>query len=121
MRTEVLQPKGSCDAPYDSLRPLAISAVQLCLNSEINALSEALASPKSIRALSLKNRWFSIPAKPGAIDRLSTSTVLALALGHSDLLPRLNCAKTDRARFGSRVDPRTGRDGLLFPIGRLWT
>ena len=49
------------------------------LNSETRVDTVSLASPKSIRVFGLKNNGFCIPAKPDAIDRLSTKTVFELS------------------------------------------
>lgn len=51
----------------------------LLLNSATSASRLALASPKSMRVFSLKKRPFSMPAKPGRIERFNTITVRARA------------------------------------------
>ena len=47
------------------------------LNSLTSALMDCLASPNSIRVFSPKNSGLSTPAKPAAMERFSTNTVLA--------------------------------------------
>ena len=52
---------------------------QPSLNSVTNCCTVALASPNSMRVFSFTKRGLSTPAKPAAMDRLRTITVLALS------------------------------------------
>ena len=59
-------------------RPVALClTATYSLNCATTPMMDALASPKSIRVLSPKNRGLSTPANPDAIERLSTNTVRA--------------------------------------------
>lgn len=49
------------------------------LKAETSCEMLALASPKSMRVLSLKKSGFSTPEKPARMERLSTNTVRALS------------------------------------------